>query len=96
MTAFPRPVPLPEAEELTPRRGRRLPSLRSLRLSPLARREAKWGFIFIAPWLVGFVVFTLAPMIASLVFSSPLLARSRYSRRSWGGPWPFRLKRAGS
>jgi multiple sugar transport system permease protein len=39
------------------------------RMSPLARREATWGYVFIAPWLIGFFVFTLAPMIASLAFT---------------------------
>lgn len=39
------------------------------RLSPLARREAIWGYLFISPWLIGFLVFTLAPMVASLGFT---------------------------
>ena len=38
-------------------------------MSPLARREARWGLIFISPWLIGFVVFTLLPTIATLIFS---------------------------
>jgi multiple sugar transport system permease protein len=33
------------------------------------RREAIGGFLFIAPWIVGFLVFTLGPIIASLYFS---------------------------
>jgi multiple sugar transport system permease protein len=37
--------------------------------SPMARREAKWGLIFISPWLIGFSLFYLAPIIASAVFS---------------------------
>ena len=41
----------------------------ALRLRPLARREAKWGYIFIAPWIFGFLAFTLLPMIASLIFT---------------------------
>jgi multiple sugar transport system permease protein len=32
-------------------------------------RPAFWGFLFITPWLAGFLVFTLGPMIASLVLS---------------------------
>ena len=32
----------------------------ALRMSPLARREARWGYVFISPWIVGFFVFTLA------------------------------------
>ena len=35
----------------------------------LSRREAFWGYAFISPWLIGFIVFTLGPMIASLVLS---------------------------
>ena len=32
-------------------------------------REALWGFVFIGPWLIGLVLFTAGPMIASLVLS---------------------------
>lgn len=39
------------------------------KLSPNARREALTGLAFISPWIVGFLVFTIIPMIASLVFS---------------------------
>jgi ABC-type sugar transport system permease subunit len=39
------------------------------RLSPLARREARWGFIFIAPWIIGFLAFTLLPMVATFAFT---------------------------
>jgi len=35
----------------------------------LSRREAIWAYILIGPWIVGFIVFTLGPMIASMVFS---------------------------
>lgn len=38
-------------------------------LSRLQRREAWFGFAFISPWLVGFLIFTILPMIAALVFS---------------------------
>lgn len=33
------------------------------------RREAKWGLFFISPWLIGFLIFYLTPMIASFIFS---------------------------
>jgi ABC-type sugar transport system permease subunit len=47
-----------------------LPSLRSFRnLSPLARRELKNGTIFISPWLIGFIAFTLLPLFATLFFT---------------------------
>ncbi|MRR29906.1 sugar ABC transporter permease, partial [bacterium] len=39
------------------------------KLSPLARREAMHGLAFISPWIIGFLAFTIIPMIASLVFS---------------------------
>jgi multiple sugar transport system permease protein len=35
----------------------------------MARREAIFGYLFIAPWLVGFLIWTLGPMVASLVLS---------------------------
>lgn len=47
-------------------------ALRSLsfrRLSPLQRREALWGLAFLSPWLIGFLIFTLLPMIATLGFT---------------------------
>lgn len=56
-------VPGPAAPQ---RRSRRYASLR---MSPLARREARWGYLFLVPWIIGFLVFTLGPMIASLLFT---------------------------
>jgi len=35
----------------------------------LARRESLWGLGFIAPWIIGALLFTLLPMVASLVIS---------------------------
>jgi multiple sugar transport system permease protein len=37
--------------------------------SPLARRKALHGYLFISPFLVGFVVFTAYPLLASLYLS---------------------------
>ena len=34
--------------------------------SSLARRESTWGLLFLAPWLIGFVLFFAGPMLASL------------------------------
>jgi multiple sugar transport system permease protein len=39
------------------------------KMTKLARIEALWGLLFLAPWIVGFMLWTLGPMIASLVFS---------------------------
>src|SRR3979490_1153971 len=35
----------------------------------LGRRESLWGLVFIAPWILGALVFTLFPMGASFVIS---------------------------
>jgi multiple sugar transport system permease protein len=43
--------------------------LRQSRFSGLGWRRARWGYVFIAPWIVGFVAFTALPMIATLGFS---------------------------
>ena len=32
-------------------------------------REALWGLVFIAPWIVGFILLTAGPMVASLILS---------------------------
>jgi multiple sugar transport system permease protein len=34
-----------------------------------SRRESRWGYLFISPWIIGFVLLTAGPMIASLVLS---------------------------
>ena len=39
------------------------------KLSPLARREARTGLLFLSPWIIGLLAFTLIPLVASLVFS---------------------------
>ena len=31
--------------------------------------QKRWGWIFLAPWILGFLAFKLIPMIASLIFS---------------------------
>ncbi len=36
---------------------------------PLSLREARTAYLLIGPWIVGFIVFTLGPMVASLIFS---------------------------
>jgi ABC-type sugar transport system permease subunit len=39
------------------------------RFSGLAWRRARWGYVFIAPWIVGFLAFTAFPMVATFVFT---------------------------
>lgn len=36
---------------------------------PLSRRQAWLGLLFVSPWLAGFLVFKLLPILASLAFS---------------------------
>ncbi|MCC6403755.1 MAG: extracellular solute-binding protein [Fimbriimonadaceae bacterium] len=43
--------------------------LRRQPLGRLGRHEALWGYLLVSPWLIGFLVFLLGPMIASLAFS---------------------------
>jgi multiple sugar transport system permease protein len=40
------------------------------RASGMSRQETRWAWLFLAPWVIGFLVFTGGPMIASLVLSS--------------------------
>ncbi len=38
-------------------------------MSILVRRRLKWGLFFITPWIIGFIIFTLYPIVASFYFS---------------------------
>lgn len=38
-------------------------------MGTLSRREAREGRLFVLPWVIGFVVFTVGPMLASLYFA---------------------------
>lgn len=44
-------------------------SFRPKRQSNLAEQQRRWGWIFLSPWIIGFVIFTAAPIIASLIFT---------------------------
>jgi multiple sugar transport system permease protein len=47
-----------------------IPSFKSFRnLQPLARREFRSGLFFLSPWIIGFLAFTVIPMLATLYFS---------------------------
>jgi ABC-type sugar transport system permease subunit len=39
------------------------------KMAPLARREFRNGMLFLIPWIIGFLAFTLIPMIATLFFT---------------------------
>ncbi len=49
----------------------------------MRRREAIDGYLFIAPWLIGFVAFVSGPMIASLVLS--FMSWDLFSDPEWVG-----------
>jgi multiple sugar transport system permease protein len=44
-----------------PAAARRAPSLQ--------RQQRLWGWIFLSPWIIGFMLFTAAPIVASLIFT---------------------------
>ncbi len=49
-------------------------------------REAAYGYLFISPWLLGFFVFTLGPMLAALVisfFSTDFLTHATFDGLHW-------------
>ena len=46
--------------------GRRV---RRRRLGPMERRNLKWGLIFISPWLFGFIVFGIFPILYTFYLS---------------------------
>jgi len=46
-----------------------VPNQKTNRMSKVTRRNLTYGLLFISPWIIGFSVFTLYPMIASLYYS---------------------------
>ena len=42
---------------------------RQKRLVPQSERYARWGYAFITPWIIGFLVFTFLPMLFSMYLS---------------------------
>lgn len=57
MTTVPQTVPYPSS-------GANMRAKQDILL-----RQRRWGWFFLSPWLFGFTVFTVFPIIASLVFS---------------------------
>lgn len=46
-----------------------IPGIKSLRMSPARRREALTFYLLISPWLLGFLLLTVGPMLYSLYIS---------------------------
>jgi ABC-type sugar transport system permease subunit len=38
-------------------------------MTPTEQRRVFWGFLFAAPWIIGFVIFVVGPALASLYYS---------------------------
>ncbi|WP_322493516.1 sugar ABC transporter permease [Chloroflexus sp.] len=59
-------APLPELSSVLRSRT----AAKQLRkLSKLEKKEIRWGLFFISPWIIGFLLFYLLPMLASFGFS---------------------------
>lgn len=56
-------APTPQAEPVA------LKGRAARRLSIYQRREALQGYLFISPWILGFILFTVGPLLASLYYS---------------------------
>ena len=52
------------------------------RADELQRRQNRYGYAFIAPWLIGLFAFTLIPMIFSLFLSFFMTTSGTVSMRS--------------
>ncbi|OAN46268.1 ABC transporter [Chloroflexus islandicus] len=59
-------APLPELSSVL--RSRTAAAQRR-KLSKLEKKEIRWGLFFISPWIIGFLLFYLLPMLASFGFS---------------------------
>lgn len=59
-------APLPELSSVL--RSRTAATQRR-KLSKLEKKEIRWGLFFISPWIIGFLLFYLLPMMASFGFS---------------------------
>ncbi len=46
-----------------------LPSAASKPRSSLVRSQERWGYLFLSPWIFGFLIFTLIPILATFYFS---------------------------
>jgi multiple sugar transport system permease protein len=45
------------------------PQVKKRGLSKLERSQERWGYFFISPWIIGFLAFTLLPVLATLALS---------------------------
>ncbi|NLY49229.1 MAG: sugar ABC transporter permease [Clostridiales bacterium] len=55
--------------------------VKKVKIGKLAKREARYGYIFIAPWLIGAVLFLIKPLIESFQFSLADIRMTPFGRR---------------
>jgi ABC-type sugar transport system permease subunit len=61
------------------------------KLTVPSRLEARWGLLFLSPWIIGFFLWKLLPMIASLIFSFTEFNLLRREDIHWIGLENYRL-----
>jgi multiple sugar transport system permease protein len=65
-------------------------------LSPLARREERWGYLLVSPWLLGFLLFAAFPIVVSLTLSfAQWQSLSDFTRGQFVGPENYRTAISG-
>ncbi len=45
------------------------PRVRTARWSPKKRHDLFFGLLFVSPWILGFILWTIAPLVSSLYYS---------------------------
>lgn len=45
------------------------PKKPKIKMTKSMKKEARWGLLFLSPWMIGFLAFYLLPMLASFAFS---------------------------
>ena len=64
--------------------------------SPLARRDERWGYALISPWVLGFVLFAAFPIAASLLLSfSRWQSLSQFTQSEFVGWENYRVALSG-
>jgi multiple sugar transport system permease protein len=56
------------SSSLTPQAEKRKPAEKH-KVTRFEKERERWAYLFISPWMVGFVAFTLIPVVATLVLS---------------------------
>lgn len=46
-----------------------IPKAKQRTRSQIARSQERWGYLFLSPWIIGFLIFTLIPILGTFYFS---------------------------